>query len=108
MAVASLASSAFTRIGDELGPETTRLKSVFPTDMILSVSVCVSPRTFENFIESYSKVPAGSMPRHHAYRTAAILIGTHLGRCNMQFTATWLGVELTEREHRHFLQSGSG
>ena len=38
MAVASLASSAFTRIGDELGPETTRLKSVFPTDMILSVS----------------------------------------------------------------------
>ena len=37
MAVASLASSAFTRIGDELGPETTRLKSVFPTDMILSV-----------------------------------------------------------------------
>ena len=107
MAVASLASSAFTRIGDELGPETTRLKSVFPTDMILSVSekelifyVC------EKYFYIWIQVITGRLSSDHADSFTSIFFWINVWRCYLQFQTSRTGNQLTESERSHIIFSG--
>jgi len=58
MAVASLASSAFTRIGDEIGPEATKLKESVRTSLISFSSFNLEVRKLSRIeIETSQKIP---------------------------------------------------
>ena len=58
MAVASLASSAFTRIGDEIGPEATKLKESVLTSLISFASFNLEVRKLSRIeIGTSQKIP---------------------------------------------------